>query len=340
MTSAITNLTLRDLGSDWDAKWDELVGASPECGLMQSSAWAEFKRLEGYETHRFGFFNDEELIGGANLYDYPYTGREGFLICPEGPLLPWQDTETSRACLRLLQTKAHEIAETNGGLGLRIEPHLTPPAPSILRNWKRAPIDLTPVHTLVLDIAGTPESILAQMKPKGRYNLKLADKHGVTVRQSRNINDLQTFYALFKETAGRNGFFAEPYGFFLNLSSVYFPKNLGELFIAEWQGETLAAILVTYCGMRSTYLYGGSSNQNRQVMPNYLLQWSAVLESRRRGCTEYDFFGYDPFGQTDHLYAGISRFKTQFGGRRMDSIGARDFIFYDRLADKIAGELS
>src|SRR5207248_1382766 len=121
--------------------------------------------------------------------------------------------------------------------------------------------------------------------------------------------DMSKFYALFMESANRNDFFAEPYGFFLNLGAVLFHRRAAGLFLAEWQGETLAAILVTFFGCRATYLYGGSTSRNRHVMPSYLLQWEAIQEARHRGCIEYDLYGYDPFGLSDHQYAGISQFK-------------------------------
>src|SRR2546421_6761615 len=114
-------IVLKELGPEWDESWDRLAGAAPESGFMQSSAWAEFKRTEGYETHRFGLFDGEcKPFGGATVLSYP-QGGEGFLICPEGPVLPWQDTELARACLRLIACESEQIAESQGGIGLRIE---------------------------------------------------------------------------------------------------------------------------------------------------------------------------------------------------------------------------
>lgn len=333
------DIVLAPILDRWDCKWDELAGSCPQSGVMQSSAWMRFKRLEGYEAYRVGFFRSEVLIGGATLFDYPYAGQGGFIICPEGPVLPWNDVETSRTCLRLLEKYAQEVADRSGDIGLRIEPQLCPPAPSLLRNWSVAPVVLTPEQTLFLDLTLSHDEILAQMKPKGRYNLKLAIRHGVTVRKSRNIYDVTEFYRLFSETATRNNFFAEPFGFFLNLGASFFGSGQAELYFADYQGQTLGSILVTTFGIRATYLYGGSTSVHREVMPNYLLQWEAIKSTKEAGCIEYDFFGYDPFGTSDHLYAGISRFKKQFGGRSVETIGARDRVFYDNLAAMVAKQM-
>ena len=117
---------------------------------MQSSVWAAFKRLEGYESLRLGLFEaeDDTLRGGASLFTYPVSvqGAEGFWICPEGPVLPWEDPKLARRGLRQILAVVQQQAVARGGLGLRIEPHLPPPRPSLLRNWSRAPVDLNPVH--------------------------------------------------------------------------------------------------------------------------------------------------------------------------------------------------
>jgi len=331
---------IAEIGAEWDAAWDTLAGQVPESGFMQSSAWAEFKRVEGYRTRRFGLFENDELRGGGTLLWYPGNGEIGYVYCPEGAVLPWEDTVRTREGLRLLLDAVQEIAPAESVVGLRIEPHLPPPRPSVLRNWSRAPVDLTPIQTVMVDLTLSEPERLARMHPKARYNLRVAERHGVVVRESRAMSDLATFYTLFEETARRNEFFAEPYGFFLNLGTVLFPCEQASLFIAEWNGEPLAAILVICFGRRATYLYGGSSPNNRHVMPNYALHDTAIRAAQERGCLEYDFYGYDPFGLTDHLYAGISRFKRQWGGNRVDSMGAHDCIFYDRLADHLVAKLS
>ncbi len=327
--------TIAEIGCDWDDRWDSLVRSASDSGFMQSSAWSAFKRLEGYSTPRFGLFEEGELRGGAALLDYRNGESEGLLICPDGPILPWQDNARSREGLKAIAHEAETCATKTGGLGLRIEPRLSPPTPSLLRNWVRAPVDLNPAHSLVLDVTLSDDRLLAQMHPKGRYNIRLSEKHGVVVTRSRQMQDLRRFHTLFVETSARNEFFAEPYSFFLNLGASLFPTRIAELYFAQWQNKTLAALLVVTFGSRATYLYGGSSAQCRHVMPTYALHWAAARDARDQGCTEYDLYGFDPFDQPYHPYAGFSRFKRQFGGKRFDSIGAHDLIFYDRVADAI-----
>ena len=154
------------------------------------------------------------------------------------------------------------------------------------------------------------------------------------------MSDVRRFHELFIDTANRGDFFAEPYGFFLNLGATLFPAGMAELFFSEYEGGALTALLIVYFGRRATYLFGGSSTHHRNVMPAYAAHWAAIQSARDRGCVEYDLYGYDPFGQPDHLYAGFTRFKKQFGGFRKDSIGAYDLLFYDRLAESLVSRLT
>ncbi len=333
-------LHLGDLGAEWDDSWDRMAGQALEAGFMQSSRWADFKRREGYDTLRVGLFEGDRLVGGASLMHAHAEGQPGFVLCPEGPVLPWSDTPAARSALRLISAEVQRRTKPEEIVGLRIEPHLAPPAPSLLRNWSRAPVDLTPLHTLMLDVTLSDDEVLAQMSPKGRYNTRLSMRHGVEVRRSSDLHDLAAFHGLFRDTAERQGFYWEPYGFFLNLGAALFPTGQAEVVLASWRGNLLSAIVAVYYGRRATYLYGASSPEHREVMPNHAAHWEIMREARRRGCVEYDLFAYDPFGLPDHLYAGISRFKMQLGGRRCDWMGARDLLFYDRLADRVVERMA
>ena len=329
------------LGPEWDARWDSLAGGSFESGFMQSTGWAAFKRAEGYETLRYGLLDDDGgLWGGGVLLAWPAEGAEGYVVCPEGPVLPWDDIERARAGLRGLLAVVRQRSAAHGGLGLRIEPHLPPPAPSLLRGWVRAPADLTPEHTLLVDVTRPDDDLLAAMHPKFRYNLRLAQRHGVEVESSADVDDVQRFHDVFIDTAHRQSFFGEPYGFFLNLGAALFPRDMARLYFARRGERDLAALLVIYYGRRATYLYGGSLAEDRAVMPNHLLHWTVMREARARGCREYDLYGYDPFGRPSHLFAGISRFKGQFGAQRWSRLGAYDCLFYDRVADRMVERLA
>jgi len=318
----------RPATSDESDRIDSQAREDPKSGFMQSSWWAEFKRREGYAVTDLIC----EQVGAARLMDYPFGHERGFILCPEGPLLPWDETEICRAALRSL---TEYVKASKDAIGLRIEPHLEPPPPSILRNWAKAPTDLTPADTLVLDLTRTDEELLTVMHPKCRYNLRIAARHGVAAHHAADMDLVHPFYSLLTETSQRDGFFLEPLGFFLNLCQTAFSAGAAEFVWAELDGQILAMMLLIHFGHRSTYLYGASSHLRRETMPNHAMHWTAIQRSHQRGSREYDLYGIDALGRRDHLYAGITRFKKQWGGTVRRRIGARDYIFYDRLADAV-----
>ena len=326
------DLLWRELRPDEQVSLDNLAGQGPTSGFMQSQFWARFKQTEGYDVTRLALLQDDKLIGGASLLRFPLAGQPSFILCPEGPVLPWGEVAVARRALRELTGIAKEMPNS---LGLRIEPHLPTPLPSLLRNWTDAPTDLTPSDTLMLDLRLSEDELLAQAHPKCRYNLKIADRDGVEVQVTQDMSIAHDFYELLQETSNRTDFFIEPLGFFLGLLSELFASNTGEVFVARRQGKLLAAIVVVYFGRRATYLYGASSSADRRHMPAYALHRAAMSAARSRGCIEYDMYGIDAFERRDHLYAGITRFKKQWGGTIFTRIGARDYVFYDRLADTL-----
>lgn len=204
-----------------------------------------------------------------------------------------------------------------------------------MRDFRRAPVDLVPRETLYLDLNGSPEAILRQMRPKGRYNIGLARRRGVTIREEPSASAVGSFYRVTAEAAERDQFFVEPYTFFVALAESLCPAGMARFVFAEHEGNLLGAMLLVTFGDRATYLYGGTGNLKRNLMGGYALQWGAILAAQRAGCRSYDFFGYEPSGAPSHLYSGFSRFKRQFGGEAVRFAGARDFFFLDRLADAV-----
>lgn len=318
------------LGREWEA----LVRASPASGVMQSLHWAAFRRREGFRVLFLTLRDGERLIGGMIGYAAGEQ-RAGLLVAPEGPVLPWADEELARAGLRALLAEAERRAPEYGALAIRIEPHLAPPRPGLLRACRRAPLDLLPSETLYLDLARPDDEILAQMRPKGRYNIRLARRHGVAVSEATRPDAVYRFYRVLTEAGTRDDFFVEPLPFFAALAEELCPAGIARFLFAEYAGETVGALLLVTYGDRATYLYGGIGNRQRHCMVGYALQWAAMRRGRELGCRVYDFYGYEPYGAPDHLYAGFSRFKRQFGGRPARFIGAHDYVFLDRLADAV-----
>jgi lipid II:glycine glycyltransferase (peptidoglycan interpeptide bridge formation enzyme) len=174
---------------------------------------------------------------------------------------------------------------------------------------------LQPRVTQVLDLQPDLESVLAAMHQKTRYNIRLAEKKGVTVRWSTDDDDLDIFLQLITSTYTRQGIRLHPTAYYRAMWQHLKKVEMVELGIAEIAGRPLAANMVIWHDQTATYLHGGSSDQEKHLMAPYLLQWSTMQRAFTRGVTMYDFWGIAPNDNPTHQWAGVTRFKKGFGGR-------------------------
>ena len=198
---------------------------------------------------------------------------------------------------------------------------------------RTSPHNIQPPRTIVIDIHGTEDEILAKMKQKTRYNIRLAGKKGVTVRTWDNI---ESFHKMMTVTGGRDGFGIHSLEYYKRVYELLQPEGLGEMLVAEYEGKLLAALFVAQSGKRAYYLYGASTNEERNRMPTYLLQWEAMKWAKERGCEEYDLWGVpdedqatleDNFQKRHDGLWGVYRFKRGFGGELKRAAQALDRVY-------------
>ena len=170
-----------------------------------------------------------------------------------------------------------------------------------------------PRHTIVIDLNQSEEEILQGMHQKGRYNIKLARKKCVEIRKSTNTDE---FYKILQETGSRDGFHLNPPEFYQTMLGEL--KDKVALYMAYYNDQPIAGIIVTFIGNTATYFYGASSNEHRNLMAPYLLQWHAIQEAKKREYQYYDFLGIaDPKNPKDPL-KGVTEFKRKFGGQHIE----------------------
>jgi lipid II:glycine glycyltransferase (peptidoglycan interpeptide bridge formation enzyme) len=236
------------------------------------------------------------------------------------------------------------VARQQRAICLKIEPDLEE-AESLTGQlaalgFRPSPQEIQPRRTIVVDLTSDPEELLRRMKQKTRYNIRLSARKGVTVRAGSEI-DLAPFYELMETTASRDGFgiHSEPY--YRAAHHLFVPSGQGRLLLAEYDGQLLAGLVVLglggveRCGI-ACYMYGASSDEHRNLMPTYLLQWEAMLWAREQGCQDYDLWGVpdeneatleDEFTQRSDGLWGVYRFKRGFGGRLVRTVGAWDLVY-------------
>ena len=311
--------------------WDDLLEGSPGGGhVLQSYEWGEFKKRLDWRPVRLVLEREGEVAGVGQFLAYD-TGPfvPGTLwYCTKGPWIPWDDENAIRAFFRGVL----EVAGREGVHTIKIEPEVLEDqkdAKALLQEigFRKARYDLNQKTTMLVDLDSPEEELLARMKGKTRYNVRLADKKGVEVIEPGFEEGWETFYGFMKDTAGRAGYPIRRSQEYLhdNMREMY-DAGRGHLFFAVHEGTPLAGIYIYTFGKKCWYIHGGSSNEKRNLMPNYLLQWKAMRWARQRGLTYYDMVGVPRPGnlnEDDSLW-GVYRFKAGFGGEIADFLGCLD----------------
>lgn len=284
--------------------------------LLQSNLWANFKKKYGWIVHE---------IEGVKILEKRLPFGKSFFYIPE-----ITSTQHSLFGIKEFLKKVAPLARARKAIFLRIEPLEEDVRIKNIfhkNGFKKAFEEIQPHHRQWVDLRVAEEEILKNMKSKGRYNVRLAERKGVKVVKSNDPKDIEILYKLYKETAMREGFPPRPKKYFVNLFNELIAKDHGMLFIAYNQGGADAALLVTFYDKIASFLYGGSSRRNRHLMAPYLLHWEAMKEAKKRGMHWYDLLAIAPNEDPKHKHAGLRRFKQQFGGREVYLVGGFDKVY-------------
>lgn len=273
----------------------------PQANLWQSQDWAQFRTNLGNETRLYATANNNNITAAAVVVISTTTGGLSTWELPRGPL--WTN---EGSCIQLLEAIKTDAC-TDRCLALYASPFT--PLPVALTGYRESNRFVQPQATQMLDLTEPEEEILKQMKPKGRYNIRVAEKKKVQITHS---NDAEAFAALHATTGSRNAFNtpqAQTYKHFLQMPGSF----LLLAYIPELTTPIAGVIGIIYKGT-GIYYYGASVNEYRNTMAPYALQWAAIQHCKAAGCTSYDFFGIAPTNSANHPWAGVTSFKQKFGG--------------------------
>lgn len=318
----------------WQA-WTTLLERTPETGFMQAPWWAEFRGAVGYRHFGITLKHGGAMVGGAVVHRLAFDDERCFYYIPEGPVLP-SDPDLAEGVFAAIldEVEARRRWDELRVSHLRIEPRWASLPPFVTGFTPLAPFSdryIEPRNTLCIDLRLPEGEILAQMKPKGRYNIRLAQRHGVRVVEDTSAAGLADFIGLHDRMAERQRIRGKPDDYFEGLLQVFTVLRNGALFFAEYGGERIATALVIYFGKRATYFFGASLDHHREVMAPYLLHWEVMRAARRLGCEWYDLWGIAPAGTGDHPWRDITVFKRKFGGVELNLVPTLDRV-YDRDA--------
>lgn len=348
--------------------WNHLISSFPHSHILQTYQWGKLKSYYGWKPIPQVWRENGEVLAVALVLErtIPIKGFSSLLrvmYVPKGPLLlNWQDQKLRLRIFEELKTltrKRHAIfikidpdvplATSSSQDGTHLEDGLLGLVTiSDLKSlgWVYSPEQIQFRNTIQLDLTLSEEHLLAQMKQKTRYNIRLAQRKGVTIRIG-NRDDIELLYRMYAETALRDHFTIRDFNYYHHIWGLFMrpsencpqgaenalPENIpvAEPFIAEVDHEPVAAVIYYRYAKQTWYFFGMSSMLYRDKMPNYLLQWEAIRRAKSVGCTQMDFWGApEIFNESDPLF-GVYRFKAGFGGRYLRFVGAWDYPVYPIL---------
>jgi len=362
--------------------WNSLVSKLPNPHFLQAYEWGQVKAKYGWEPMYLVWDADGKwkvesdpsllstfhspvaaaLILRRRILQNSFAARLSILYSPKGPLLDWTNESLRNRVLDDLQS----FAKKQGAIFLKCDPDVVlgtgvpqgaddaeeksgTAITSELkrRGWGFSSDQIQFKNTVVVDLNPTEDELLTRMKQKTRYNIRLAEKKGVSLRVG-TLDDLGMLYKMYAETSVRDGFVIRDESYYKTvwelfmtnqflISSLQSPTSnlnspitnyqlpFAEPLIAEVNSEPVAAIFVFYFAGRAYYVYGMSRDEHREKMPTYLLQWEAMKRAKAKGCTAYDLWGApDVFDESDSMW-GVYRFKEGLGGKVIRTLGAWDY---------------
>jgi lipid II:glycine glycyltransferase (peptidoglycan interpeptide bridge formation enzyme) len=359
-----------------NVNWNHLISKLPNPHFLQTYEWGQVKGKYGWQPiflvwDEVGKMKEEKALSSFDFHPSAaalilkrqiirngFAARVSILYSPKGPLLDWSNESLRDRVFNDLQA----FAKKEGAIFLKMDPDVVlgtgipqgghdsvendgQVVMSELkrRGWRYSSDQIQFKNTVLIDLNPSEEELLARMKQKTRYNIRLAEKKGVALRVG-NQEDFGMLYKMYAETSVRDGFVIRDEGYYQTVWKSFIDSNepACEPLIAEVDSEPVAAIFVFYFAGCSYYVYGMSRNAHREKMPTYLLQWEAMKRARARGCKVYDLWGApDVFDESDSMW-GVYRFKEGLGGKVVHTLGAWDFApnpFWYKLYSEIIPRL-
>jgi peptidoglycan pentaglycine glycine transferase (the first glycine) len=341
--------------------WNELIASLPISHLLQAWEWSSVKSKYGWKAMPFVWVDQPGKGSGSSQgpavaaamilkRSIPIGGfakKMCVLYVPKGPLMDWNNSGLRQRVLGDLQAFANrqgaifvkadpdvvlgtgipgtsEAVEFGGGQEVRAE--------LMQRGWRFSQDQIQFRNTVLIDLSPSEDDLLARMKQKTRYNIRLAQKKGVTVRVGIE-DDLPQLYRMYANTSIRDNFLIREEAYYQTVWHHFMSNSFSggslqpfsEPLIAEVEGQVVAAVSLFYFARQAIYLFGMSCDEHRDKMPNHLLQWEAMRRSKAMGCTIYNLWGApDEFNESDGLW-GVFRFKEGLGGYVSRTIGAWDY---------------
>ncbi len=292
----------------------DFINNNPNTGIWHYPSWLTFqletkKALNGFF---FGIEDNGKIILGGLLLIYKNALKFNYGYIPAGFLYD----EIDDNIYNFFTENINKIAKENKLVITQID-SITPYSEkynNLINKYKDYILNVKlpiPDHTNMINLNKSEDLILEEMKPKGRYNIKLANKRGVIIKEG-NENDIDLFFQLLKNTSIRDGFNINNKDYYLKMLRII-PNSV--LLLAYFNDILLAAGIFLYTNNYGIYYYGASGDQMRNLMAPYLIQWKAIQIAKIKNCKYFDFLGVSPPNDNNDRLSNVTEFKLKFGGK-------------------------
>ena len=307
-------------------EYKEFLEKHERCNFQQSPEWAKVKSNWINETV-LAESEDGKIIGAVNVLIRKIPIFGNIMYSSRGPICDIHDISV----MKQLTDGIKELAKKYKAIVYKAEPDIeskdeefrnivTNLGYKIKDDAKNFRDEIQPRYVFRLDIKGkTEEEIFANFHSKTRYNIRLATKKGVIIKEGSR-EDLKEFHKIMVETGARDGFIIRPLSYFEKMYDELAPEHM-KLLLAYYEGQPISGVIPIMYGNKTWYLYGASSNKHRNLMPNYLLQWEMIKMAIARKDDIYDFRGVSGVVDENHPQYGLYRFKKGFGATFTEFIG-------------------
>lgn len=295
---------------------------------VQSWEWGEFKSKTGVEVERLCLMDKQKMVSAFQftLHQVPKTNfKIGYF--PKGSM---PDEQMLNALL--------DAGKRTRAIFIKLEPNSeTGEAETQIRNLSQK-FDLRPAksvfspYTFILDLTKSEEELLVQMKPKTRYNIRVAEKNGVQVKEDTSSLAFETYLRLTRETAKRQKFYAHDENYHRLMWENLKPSGMAYLLTAKLGEEILVTWILFVFNNVLYYPYGASLSEKRNLMASNLMMWEAIKFGKRMGCTSFDMWGaLGPNPDEKDPWYGFHRFKEGYGGKLIAFTGAYDLVINPQI---------
>lgn len=314
-------------------QWDEFVAQQPRANVLQQSAWGELKRAYGWDYARVGLTIGDQLVAGAQILFRPLPMRLGSMA-----YLPMGGYTLDLAYDAPLQAAIDKVCKQHGAAFLKWEAgiYLDQSSPNFAAlGFKASPQTVQPPRTVLIDIQADDETILGRMNQGTRRKIRQSQKNDVRYYEATRA-DVEKFTRIMQVTGSRNEFGVHEPAYYQKAYDLFVPNGDAALIIAEHQDIPLSGVMVFSQNQSAWYLYGASSNENRNLMASYGVQWTAIQWAKKRGCKWYDLWGIPDedeatleaqFETRNNGLWGVYGFKRGWGGKVVRSTGAWDKVY-------------